>query len=281
MRYVALALAVLLCLSQSTVGADAHGRDGGPCAPPQPLRDLPEGWMHLPTYWTDQWRGAYHDARSGAYVSYYTGSRNDARTRLMSRRGDVTETGVLAGVRYRLQSGPDARSRIKSLYTRGPVLVELDPGEWARQLELLLPSPDARLLRVVFEVGKKDEWVFEAATYDAEQAERVRSLLLSSPRLWTAADPCDMAWRNPINVTWKACQGVNVGDTVVQGFSALGPPDTVRQSSRDGFAIVYSIRPEGDTTGRVKGSASFDFGREQRVTKKNCETFGPSASGQQ
>jgi hypothetical protein len=162
------AAAILLSL---TTGAAAETRTV--CAPPQALRELPDGWVHVPTHWVDQWHGTYHDAESGAYVSYAAYGPGKRPEMARPQPGDTVEEGVLGGFRYSALYGPDARSRYERAYEGPP-----PPEETAHLADPMLPGADAWLLGVVF-VLPYGEFSFEAPTYDAKQAERVRALLLS------------------------------------------------------------------------------------------------------
>ena len=81
--------------------------DGGP------LWGLPPGWVYLSHAHVDLWTGAYHDAASGAYVSFGGGERLDTDW-LGPREGDTVTTGTLEGIPYRTVTIHNGQERMRA-----------------------------------------------------------------------------------------------------------------------------------------------------------------------
>jgi hypothetical protein len=248
----ACALPLLLILSAPDVGPAQSV-----CPAPQPLDDLPAGWIHLPTHWVDQWHGTYHDAESGAYLDYFVNPQNRRRTTAIRQPGDSIEEGAIGGYHYTELFGPDARSRYERVYA--------GPEERAPWVQRLLPAKGAALLRIAFAVDH-GQWVFEAATYDAEQVARVRSLLLSVARLSTAPKDCD-ATRGREAVSPEAVEQLPTGAPVTEVIRLLGPADLVVRSGEHGFTLEYAMKSKGRDVGRAR----LRFDQAQHLVEKRVQ----------
>lgn len=241
-----------------TASLDRGAQSG--CAPAQPLKDLPVGWLHLPTRWVDQWHGAFHDSVSGAFVYYSIASEHDQRMALLGREGDKVEEGVIAGHAYKVRMGSDARSRYEAIYADALQ----GPEEVSRLTRRLLPAKTDQILLISFIVGSQ-EWAFEAAIRDEGMEKRVRQLLLAEPRL--AADPsgCDRQRRDLGGVAPKTFQNLQIGTGAIKTLEALGPAHQVLIGDDGGFGLDYMLQSgHGEVT---YGHLFFD--RRQLLVRKH------------
>jgi hypothetical protein len=223
--------------------------------------------MHLPTLWTDRWRGAFHDSVSGAYLFYYVDGRGERakRAAILTRPDDAIEEGQVGEHKYKLVQGFDARVRYERLYADGLG----GPLGLAERMRRLLPGSTARFLRVVFPM-QDGEWGFEAAPRTEDQSTRIRDLLLGAPRLWTEAEECDMAVRSGDDLSRDAYEQLQVGGTATSILDLAGPAAQVLPLGEDGFALEYNLRSKG----RYAGLALLSFGRNQRLVDKQLDLGG-------
>src|SRR5258708_4240789 len=176
--------AVLLFLGIVTVGAARAEEPSQSCVapPPQPLKDLPSGWLHLPQSCIDCWLGAYHDGESGAYVEYHVMPAKKHRGWSETADGKTVTSnieGTLDGIRYTLVRSPDAHG-IMARYLERTTGSRI--GDLIVEVRRTLPPVGCDLLSAVF-LAEPEAWTFDAAVCDAAQENRVRELLLSRLRL--------------------------------------------------------------------------------------------------
>lgn len=268
------AAAVVLLAAIAPSGCVALGaataHDGSQrCTAPQPLKNLPPGWLHVPIRIADQWTGGFHDADSGAFVYYRVGKPDRERAKMLALPSDAVEHGDLGGYHFTARSGADARRRYEALYAEpsdGSVEIAQLTGQ-------LLPPPMARLLFVAFDVGSQ-EWAFEVAANGDDQMARARALLLEELRLWTEPRPCDAERHGDGGITPTQYDAIQPGSSAAMLLDSLGPAQSARGADSDGLVLNYMLEI-GD---RVLGSGQLIFDRAQHLVRKQRDGDTQGAS---
>jgi hypothetical protein len=207
---------------------------------PGPLGPLPDGWCALPKWGRDTWIGAYHDARSGAFVTFDCGKQYSADAWL-KRGGQLTAHRKLGPATYRLVAAAEPRQRLVEYYRRevGPEFPRL--GSWE---EWMLPPAEAREhLAVPFFTGRR-RWTFESAVCDDAQERRVRDLLLGAPRLLVGAigEPMPDGGR----IVAEQLRDLQPGADLQTVFGRLGLPGSSYRWACDGLRLMYRVeKPSG------------------------------------
>jgi len=234
-----------------------------------PLKDLPAGWVYLPRSYVDVWTGAYHDAVSGAFVSFIVGERVDEIefwTDMQPNEPDVaTTSGDVEGIPYRTVRVESPRDKmVNHLETEfGQPIEEL--SGFARTL----PPASCPSLRVVsFRPTNGDvTWAFTAASCNASQEARVTELLFSQMRIRLQTDRPDLEEQTK-RLTRAQFQGLALGTKLSDLRQMLGPPADSYRVSTDGFAVIYFVSQEHVDPAR-NGTLVFD--RLQTVIEKELE----------
>jgi hypothetical protein len=259
---------LFLLLGTATAGASqtAHPRVA------QPLKALPDAWLHLPEFCSDCWTGAYHDRESGAYVRYsiFSGrvpAQSKPEWEKTARRHSARTTrGTLQGVRYATATYASARAVVSRQ------LEEL-AGEPADQLidaiRRTIPPDGCGLLSIVFYPGKEG-WRFDATICDALQEKRVRQLLLEKRRL-NQGGAGKIEHSTAISVTTYSA--IATGETCEALMRAIGRPEASYQASREGFALLYWVKSPG--TEQNLREARLFFDRSQQLVRKEVEAARP------
>jgi hypothetical protein len=235
----------------------------GVAAQDQPLRDLPAGWVYLPSPSPDSWIGAYHDRESGSFVqfqvdhsdlaSYWTKARN-------SDSSDVVSSGEVGGLPYQMvKLGGNARARFLRAF-------KADTGApLPDYLESTLPPEHSSGLIVTFRARRKGEiynWNFRSDVCDELQERRTRALLLEGSRLRldpaTASPPPERA--PDLDAFRFVKSGIDLGTVVAK----LGLPTHSERYGSDGFVATYSVVTE-TKDGETLVSVRITFSRDQRV----------------
>jgi hypothetical protein len=218
----------------------------------QPLIDVAEGWILLPSAPVDSAPGAYHDAKSGAFVSFDGTSRSGTD----HARGDFRgHAGVLRGVPYRIEEIRDVRNYLIEQRRRrfGSDYPERIPGA-----EDFLPLPDATRLVVTFSAPSV-EWRFSSDVYSGDQEDRVRQLLLADSAVCVELP----AFERKASIDRAAYLQLSSGDSVQQVLKRLGLPYLSRPSGRAGFALRYDLQ-DPDRNVQV----DLHFSQQQKLVKK-------------
>ena len=249
-----LGLAIFLMGS----GGNAHRIEG---EAPQPLRELPAGWEHLPQACLDCWVGAYHDSSSGAYLEYSVGPPQ----LLAPGIEGPTLTGLdkIDGIRYTVSTQADARktSQLALEKMTGSGVADLIP-----EVRRTLPPEGCSLLSIQFHLDNAT-WSFNAAVCDPGQEARVRELLLGRQRLNLVPAGNTRWWSRVLSP--RDVERAEVGSSVAGILSRLGRPETPYRVLKDQFALAYHVRRDGN---HELVEATFTFNRSQRLVGKEIAT---------
>jgi hypothetical protein len=211
----------------------------------------------LPSQSVDSRPGAYHDARSGAFVGFDGNSRAAAPS---APTAAPQHDAMVGGVPYRLQVIPQVRD---SLIEQGRRRFGSDYPERIPGAEDFLPLAGAKRLVVTF-LAAAVEWRFSGDVYSKEQEQRVRQLLLSDSGVCRELSPF-VERRGSIE---KASYGrILEGESVETVLAKLGPPYVSRPVGRTGFALRYSVHDDDRTV-----QVDLHFDQQQKLVKKREAT---------
>ncbi len=232
---------------------------------PAPLRDLPEGWLHLPEECIDCWTGAYHDSATGVYVHYSTSSLEEDRQYesfgLRDGEGSTT-TGQLADLRYRILRVPDGRSymsRRLELATSTSI-AELDP-----QVTRILPPTNTPYL--VFTILREaSAWRFETAISNREQEDRVRDLLLNENRL--EPEHFGSVYERARAIEADEYRRLYQGAAASEIIRRFGRPRTTSKRDAEGFVLFYDVRTSDEPS---LCEVSIIFAKDQRLSAREAD----------
>lgn len=256
-------VATVVCLSVG--GSASHSYPVQPVTEPQPLVDLPSGWIHLGAECTDCWMGAYHDSASGAYVSYsveHPGNFGDWLDPGRAAPGDEFSEGIVNGIPYRKVTFDNARLRVRHMLERGFGDTLENLGKMGEVAFRLLPPANCSLVSVGF-ILEKENRLFTCAVCTEQQQNRVNALLFQGMRLQRTREA---PWRSQ-SVTMGDYAKLMPGMTFSEARQLLGWARGSYQVSSDSFALIYFVF-DGADKGR---EARLFFDRSQVLVKKELD----------
>jgi hypothetical protein len=259
---LAAAPVVVLSIGAENPGAAAYDETAGP------LDRLPPGWLWIPRYSPDSWRGAYHDSVSGAFVSFDRGRESNPveywRHAKRSHGDDRYERGRVASLTFEWLELPAFRNRIIAAHRADLGLdasvVYPEPGTYQ---ERIYPPDGAVRIAVVLSVGGRS-WPFEADLCGGpSQRDRIHDLLLGEDRV---ARNRVGGWRGPTAVLPSDAAKTLVEEPTFEAFVRRYGQGGIDRPDCDGLELLYPVRGATDSEW-LEWHLTFD--RERRFLRKD------------
>jgi hypothetical protein len=260
-------LTVAIALAIGVAPPAASGDDPAYDEMSGPLDRLPPGWVWIPRYSPDSWRGAYHDAVSGAFVSFDVGAGPSPvafwRDPKRRRSEDRYEAGRVGALRFEWLDLPDFRARVIASHRRDlgldPSVVYPEPGSFE---ERLYPPEGVRHLKATLADGKR-WWPFEAELCDATQERRIRELLLGADRV---ARGRVGGWRGPAAVLGPEARDTFAEEPTYEAFVRRYGQGGIQRTGCEVFSLSYPVRGPDD---HAIEEWRISFDRERRFLAKD------------
>jgi hypothetical protein len=203
----------------------------------------PKEWTYIPLRTVDSWTGAYHDATSGAFVSFdvvWAGSEQALAT-FGTPASSVVKRGHIEGVAYEMYRTTDVPLDRLQVGCRGS-----SEGLNSRSAD------SATVLKVQFLTDDR-LWTFAGSAVSGAQEKRISELLVERTlRLCRGRLESVESERDDVPVTATANEALHDGTSVEEVMAAFGRPVSAMFLPPRGFILWYMLETPNGTVGTVK-----------------------------